>query len=97
MNPFFKYTENLMMEELNVLAYRHKGLLQEFTETNASEVSVCNVQYFLAVKSSSVSYFQTCISVFCGNAGDPTAQDTCASGMSSLRAWCFLIVKCMSL
>lgn len=61
MNPFFKYAENLMMEELDVLTYWHKGLLQEFTETNASEVSVCNVQYFLAGKSSSVSYFQACI------------------------------------
>lgn len=78
--------ENLKMEELNILAYWHKGLLQEFTETEGNKVSICKVQYFLAGKSSSISYFHTYISVFCGNAGYPTAQDTCESGISSLYA-----------
>lgn len=48
-------------------------------------VSICKVQYFLAGESSSVSYFHTYISVF-GSAGYPTAQDTRASGVSSLYA-----------
>lgn len=84
MLPFFKYPENLKMEERNILAYWHKGLLQEFTETNGNK-SICKVQYFLAGESSSVSYFHTYISVF-GSAGYPTAQDTRASGVSSLYA-----------
>lgn len=56
--PFLEITrESLKMEELNMSDYLHKGLLQESTKTNGDKVSICKVQYALAGKSSSVSYF----------------------------------------